>query len=69
MKRIAYYRWLTWNLQGTKKTPTRHHMDEATALARHPDAEKIELSLEWREVPESPEEATELHRRNPGDRR
>lgn len=56
MKRVEYWLWTIWNLQGTKKVKTRHHMDEVTALARHPEAVRVPGSCEVRQIPETPEE-------------
>jgi hypothetical protein len=56
MKEVPYWRWYTWNLQRTKKTATRYHMDEATALAHHPEAEKVPNSMVVRREPEDESE-------------
>ena len=50
MKTVEYWRWMTWNLQGTKMTPTRHHMDEETALSRHPEATRLPGSMQLRSI-------------------
>jgi hypothetical protein len=50
MKTVEYWRWMTWNNQRTKLTPTRHSMSEETALARHPEAVRVPGTMELREV-------------------
>ena len=56
MKQVEFWRLEVWNLQGTKEVKTRHHMDEATALARHPEAIRVPGSMELREIAETDEE-------------
>lgn len=56
MKTVEYWRWMTWQVGGEKKTITRHHMNEETALARHPEAVKVPGTMELREVCETPED-------------
>jgi hypothetical protein len=53
MKEVKLWRWYVWNNQRTKKVATRYVMDEETALARDPEAERVPNSLESRMVPES----------------
>lgn len=56
MKRVEYWRWYIMDPVKGKLRATRHVMDEATALSRHPEATKVPLSLEVRELPETDEE-------------
>lgn len=53
MKTVEFWQWMTWNLPGTKMVKTRHHMDEATALARHPEAVKVPGTMVLREICET----------------
>lgn len=53
MKTVENWRWMTWNLSGTKMTSTRYHMDEETALARPPEAVKVPGSMVLRQVCET----------------
>lgn len=62
MKQVEHWRWYTWNLQRTKMTATTYHMDEETALARHPEATKVPNSMIVRNHPESDDE---IHRTSP----
>lgn len=59
MKRVEFWRWEVMNLQGTKKVKTTYRMTAAEALARHPEAVRVEGSCEVREVPETREEAAD----------
>jgi hypothetical protein len=60
MKRVEFWLWGIWSLQGTKKVRTRHRrMTVAEALARHPEAVRVEGSCEIRDIPETPEEAAD----------
>ena len=56
MKTVEYWRWMTWNLSGTKLQATRYRMDEETALARHPEAVRVPLSMVLRQVCETEED-------------
>lgn len=57
MKRVAYYQWIVRSETAPfKMVKTRHMMDEETALRRHPEAIKVESSMEVRSIPETPEE-------------
>ena len=56
MKKVEFWLWMTWNLQGTKMTKTRYRMDEQTALARHPEAVRVPGSMILQEVCETDDE-------------
>jgi hypothetical protein len=56
MKRVEYWKWMTWNNQRTKKTQTRYVMTEEEALRRHPEAVRVEGTCEVRELPETEDE-------------
>jgi hypothetical protein len=53
MKRVEFWKWMTWNNQRTKMTRTRYVMTEADALRRYPEAIKVEGTCEVRELPET----------------
>jgi hypothetical protein len=53
MKRVEYWLWLTWNDLHTRRTQTRYRMTEEVAMARHPDAIKVEGTCEVRELAET----------------
>jgi hypothetical protein len=59
MMPTEFWFWLIRDERTGKFHKTRHRMDEATALARHPEAVRVENSCEAREVPETPEEAAD----------
>lgn len=55
MRRVAYYNWmLPSDIPGRKPHASRWEMDEETAQ-HYPGAVKIENTLEWRDLPESPD--------------
>lgn len=56
MKTLEYWRWWTYDLGGIKMTKTRHHMDEATARERHPEAKRVEGTMQLHRVYEAGEE-------------
>lgn len=68
MKRVEYWRWWIWNLQGTKKVKTSYRMSEAAALKQHPEATKVEGSMEVREILETDEEIAANLNTKPGQR-
>jgi hypothetical protein len=53
MKTVEHWKWLIWNLQGTKMTKTRHRMSEEVAIARHPEAVRVPGTMELREICET----------------
>ena len=55
MKTLEYWRWWTFDLGGIKMAKTRHHMDEATALERHPEAKRVDGTMELLRVYEAGE--------------
>jgi hypothetical protein len=56
MKRVAFYQWLLPpEVVGGKPRASRWKMTEETA-EKYPGAVKIESTLEWRDLPESPDE-------------
>ena len=68
MKTVEHWRWLTWNLAGTKMVKGRHHMDEETALARHPEAMRIPGTMELRQICETEEDRLSRMNTKPGPR-
>lgn len=58
MKQVEYWTWRKLNLQGTKWEKTGYKMDAETALARHPEAEKVPGSMELRGVEEEGDDPT-----------
>jgi len=56
MKRVEFWKWMTWNNQRTKMTRTRYVMTEEEALRRHGEAIRVEGTCEVRELPETAEE-------------
>jgi hypothetical protein len=68
MKEVPYWRWYTWNNQRTKRTATKYHMDEETAMATDPGATKVPGSLIVRHHPENDSEieyTSRIQRRPP----
>ena len=52
--KITLYRWRIRDEVTGRMRTTRHHMTEADALARHPEAERLDDTREVREVPDDP---------------
>lgn len=57
MKRTAFYNWWITSETSHKREKTSWRMSEAEALKRYPDAEKIESTVEWRDLPEPGDDA------------
>ncbi len=51
---IKLWRWRVTDPDSGRRTVTRHRMTEANALLQDPTAERIESSLEERQVPVDP---------------
>lgn len=62
MKTVEYWRWWTYDIGGTKLAKSRHYMDEATALERHPEATRVQGTLILREVYEAGERMPDYYK-------
>ncbi len=63
MKPTEFWLWRIRDERNGKFYKTRHRMTEADALARHPEAVRVEGSLEVRDLPETEEELRAFHQR------
>jgi hypothetical protein len=57
MKRTPFYYWMVADERTGKLKKTKYLMTEETALGRHPEAVRIDPPAEWRNLPETEQEA------------